>query len=232
MDPYKMSELEDRYPSGTTGRVDDVDYAYLLAMRVAVAKDVSLQLDIKAIEAQSGIYLRLHGATRAVAADVARAGGDLRDALDRLAEDGASYETRCEACAVGASLLSYARLFDSVPVVHVDRWVQSTSPEPRGLCIYDSGNTDDACSLLWDALGETFCRRIEAVFEGDDGAYALDPRYGAYALDPRYGRVGSEERMRSIMEDVIEAAGEFTMPEPVDDDDDEPDYSDSLDEEM
>lgn len=222
-------------------RVDDVDEAHLRAMRVAVARDVLMQLDARKIVAESGTYVRLLGddpnaknwrgrqegrSAEPELMDAAREGADLQTVVDKLGS--------CAVCAIGASLLSYARLFDSVPLTDWNAWRSSGRDT---FSISPNGGTDGAKDVLLDKLGVQFVQSIEQVFEGwEPGTTDCKDDVEGYDVGV-YGEIGSEERMRTIMHQIIEQGGEFVMPyyeasERVDEDEDDANDDGDDDEEV
>lgn len=173
-------------------RIYSIDDAHRLAMRVEVAMDVLKQLDLQRIVATSGVYVSFNGPTPAPVMIAAKHGEDLSEVLDFL--------PTCNVCAVGASLLSYARLFDSVPM-------GNDLGDDRAIFFYHSGDTENVKYIARRMLGDGFINDIEQVFEGWDATH----RRVSYSFN-KYGASGSETRMRVIMQDVIDHGGEFIMP--------------------
>ena len=190
------------------GRIDDVDLAHLRAIRVAVALDVLAQLRTKKYVASGGTYVMMQG--RAI-------GEELQD-RERNGEENPTLELQdvlpklppCDVCAIGASVLSYARLFDNTPigVTRAMAWGSQLR------ITYEGDGIIGAPEFLAAKLGAEFSGTIEMVFEGWDviaqgNADLADVECSPNGLPGGAGYDGSADRMRWIMRNVIANGGVF-----------------------
>jgi hypothetical protein len=162
--------------------------------RVAIAKDVLLQLRLEHINAVSGVYLDFPEAKQ----------NDVGECLvDSDAPVSAVYNVRdCDVCAKGALFLSAARV--------------KKGKTMRDLMItHDSGNVDanalndnSIVRYLSDIFDDQQLWLIEAAFEQNDMRSMKDIEAGGDYL--RYHLDDSEdERLRAIMLNIIENKGTF-----------------------
>lgn len=159
-------------------------------MAVAVANDVLAQLRkrTKGYVVTTGYYIRTGSPLPST--------GDLRDHLDTIQKGG------CQVCALGAALLSKARLYDKVPMNFTN----------GGYASYCSG---DAC---YRSLSDVFSRKQMVLIESAFERMNMDPdsRRDDYtpvaiqnAID--FGTQYSDDkvRLRAIMKNIVENDGVF-----------------------
>lgn len=160
-------------------------------MRIAIAKDVLKQLAAKKIKAKQRVY----GEFKLKA--LVKEGDDLQTILKT------NLKTKsCDACALGAAMISYVRLYDKVKVgeeVHPDDY------SPKELAM-------DRPELT---LGKVFPPEqldlIEAAFEHDGGLvyYSVSELELENAKD--FGRhfKSSYNRLKAIMGNIVKNKGTF-----------------------
>lgn len=119
--------------------------------------------------------------------DLTSAEGSLQDHLDGIQEGG------CEVCALGALLLSKARLYDDVPISN------------DGICITDCLNG------LTTVFSQRQLNLIEAAYEGGRLDYDNSSlERSAVAFGEKYR--DRKARMRAIMQNIVENQGKFVPP--------------------
>jgi len=168
--------------------------------RVAIARDVLAQMaraDPARLRPQTGVYVALR---------LNRRVDNAADLGAILSADNVAY---CETCALGALLVSKARLYDQVPL--------------HKLCVGEysisSYGGDSIRTLLAGEFDADTLYRIEAYFERWD---VCDDRRD----EVRSAFFGSAtRRLAAICEDIVANNGEFTvaMGAPIDEDDPEDD---------
>jgi hypothetical protein len=167
-------------PANPTLRMSEVPPLDLDAMtfeerRVAIAKDVLALLSARRLEPTHGTYINpFHFADDGVD-DLSPE--ELRKLLD-------TPPRKCEVCALGASLVSFVRIFDQLSG--------------------DDFNDRVGLNRVRSALGEAYSWMVEGAFE----RYGVDLDGGRWLViegewvDPR-------PRLRVIMKTVVETAGDF-----------------------
>lgn len=164
---------------------------------VEVALDVLAQLRKRrnGYVATTGYYVE-------TAYDLTEAGGDIRDHLAEI--QGAN----CRVCALGAAVLSKARLYDNVPA---EAFVDGDGGAPRESCTEN----------LLDIFSQDQMDLIETAFECRDSREDGDPwGYNGTKLPARIARAIAfgerfktpKARMRGIMQNIVENRGVFTPP--------------------
>lgn len=155
---------------------------------VAVAKDVLARLDV--LHLQTGWYMTI-GSSSSISFL-----GDLREQVDLVQEE-------CAVCQLGACLLSTARLFDQVPM--------SCFNSGRRALLSESTIHD----LLVGVFDRDTLDLMEAAFECQPLSWLEASPYSiTHAI--HFGRrfVALEDRVRAIMENVIDNGGVFVPPLP------------------
>lgn len=172
---------------------------------VAVAKDVLKQLKAKTIQAHQGVYVSI------ALKEPIKVGCDLQTALLK--------QQFCSVCAMGAAMVSYAKLFDNVPVLE----------NANGLAAIKSyggdvlgASRDQAEAVLKRILSEKEIALLEGAFEA--GGWAADGRpmdnreasadaegWGAYFYGLSLGG-NSSERLKGLMRNIIRNKGYFVVP--------------------
>jgi hypothetical protein len=175
--------------------------------RVAVAGDVIAQIDAKATRISKGNYIRsfavdedgFRSAYNPIPAikEAQDQGGDLRDHLGVIQE-------HCEVCAIGAAVLSKARLYDGVPFSEID----------SGYGGLFNVSDRDCYAALADVFDPVTQDMIEAAFERSVGLARrttkdshFDGLCRADAFGSRYDEL--PDRCRAIYANIIENDGEF-----------------------
>ena len=173
--------------------------------RVAVAKDVLLQLG------RADVPLRMSKASRLCLTSYIN-GLMLDVALDLSLKDQADTVQRtCTVCAMGALLLSKARLLDEIQMADVVIADTDNSGDPSEE-IDIRVSRDAVCRLLGDTFDDNILDRVEAFFE--DCPTNMDPadyyREGisAYAKSMPAPR----DRMVEIAKNIVRNRGEFIVP--------------------
>lgn len=159
-------------------------------MAVAVAKDVLQMLaEENNIQVQTGYYL----SSEYKPIDLE---GDLKDVLPKMTNAG------CRVCAIGALLLSKARLYNQVPLRKIfyrtfSRW--DCEEIAAGRCIF--------IELLTEIFSQRTLDLIEAAFEKSGGSDKY--LYGAINFGTQYK--DDKERLIAIMHNIIDHEGEFVV---------------------
>ncbi len=169
--------------------------------RVAIAKDVILQLNAKKIRAVTGNYLELNGVTRKELDN--NLGKDLRDFLNKRKKP-------CLACALGSCFVSLTKIEDNFKL------------KEKHL-VYESIDDDDFRPRLNRIFGKEQIDMIESAFEisimTNSGVSDNWAPYGerteeyeaklnqAKKFGGRYR--GNESRLIAIMQNIIKNKGEF-----------------------
>lgn len=169
---------------------------------LAVAKDVLEQLD------RQDLPLNTESRKGYVYGNLSFLNNSLEDDLQNHAD---KLQETCTVCALGACLLSAARVYDQIPVKNV---IDSPSE-------VDPNNYFISHNLIISALENIFsgqtCTLIEAAFEQSymllnfTETVSIEQLRGAAAFGCRYN--SDEERLRGIMENVVENEGNFLVPE-------------------
>jgi hypothetical protein len=158
------------------------------AKRVAVARDVIERIEAGKLRVATGGYLYIDEDAGPVDTDglIAR-GGDLQPHVDEI-------ERNCEVCALGAVLLSKARLMDAVPVAVLGHVGSYQGAFHRSLA---------------DVFDENTLLAIESAFE--QGRFGdTDLSRGAAVFGDQFD--DDAERCVAVMEKVIEGNGELAVP--------------------
>lgn len=150
---------------------------------VAVAEDVLVQLRKRknTIIPHQGTYLE----TDAEFTDEQLDGHDLQEYVDKV------QKADCKVCAVGAAVMSKARLFDNVPadVVVV---------------------ADDIHGHLFDVFDENTVALMECAFEQSDSfSTGQSEKHLEAAIEFGERYEDDKERLRAIMKNIIENNGKF-----------------------
>jgi hypothetical protein len=163
-------------------------------MATAVAKDVIAQLNrrTKGYEATPGLYVYIECV---IPTNVT----DLQDAIPSIENQ----VGKCNVCALGAAVLSKARLFDNVPI-------DGEAASYGGVISLDY---DDCFNGLKDIFSESQLQLIEAAFEGwDEGSWETNPAIRrAVAFGEKYID-DDKKRMKAIMQNIIDNDGTFKPP--------------------
>ena len=176
--------------------------------RVAIAKDVLEQLDLKKYYACSGTYFKLELNSYELEF---KEGESLQEYL----VDNSKVES-CSVCAIGSIFASKVRLSNKFNIDHYHDGI-----DDHELALYDH----DMEYSLNEIFSEEQYRLMEVAFEGNDiiGLFTEeeDPEYKSKseltAKDKRYLAAikfydnyrNSEDRMRGIMLNIIENKGKF-----------------------
>lgn len=161
-------------------------------MAVAIANDVLAQLRKrkKGYIASAGVYVSSSAFHNEIDH---KSTLDLKDHLDEIQEDG------CRVCALGAALLSRARLYDNVPFSDFySKW--------------ESDGQSGCHQFLKDVFSHKQLTLIESAFEGADMDYEGD---GLSAREVKrvcayYEKYPDDKaRMRAIMTNIVENGGVF-----------------------
>lgn len=127
-------------------------------------------------------------------------GSDLQDHVDAMVDTG-----RCRVCALGAALLSKAKLFDKVPSNSI--FTQTYG----GPTVWT--NQHDVRENLKDVFSLSVLKRMEAAFEVSyrvvGGDSVSGDVYGAVVFGSQFQ--DPKKRMRAIMENVVANGGEFVV---------------------
>lgn len=162
---------------------------------VQVARDVLAHLGVYRV--QTGRYLM----------------GRVQGIVDRnadLSSHLAEVEEVCSVCALGALLLSKARLYDNVPVLSL------TTDYPRSPDRdYLEVSGSQVRKLLADVFRQHQLHMIESAFEQCSNLQARDYEgisdiRDSIAFGQRYHT--ARERLQAIMENIVENEGEFSPP--------------------
>lgn len=159
--------------------------------RVAVAKDVLLQLELGNVKATNGTYAR-----------------PLRDkdyiTLESAVDEGLGLKAvicdiKCEACARGSMFLSFVRLFNGVDANNDLNTLAQDATQPDG---WDMSQNRD----IKDLFGDDYAL-IENYFEAEDAnaKYAWSTeidKWGAKYKNPR-------TRLELLMKNIVKNKGEF-----------------------
>ena len=177
--------------------------------RVAVAEDVLLQLDRTDVPLRVGGepgyicgepgYISGVDHTGSAAYEGLNLDGNLKDQVDIV-------QRNCTVCAMGALLLSKARLLDEVPMA--DLAYKHREVEDRIIFI----GRADTVRLLKDTFDADTLTRAEAFFEGScmhmrDADYYLGGM-AAYASSMS----SSRERLVMLADNIARNRGEFIVP--------------------
>lgn len=115
---------------------------------------------------------------------------DLQDVLPQILESG------CAVCALGAAMVSKARLYDNVPLKSLFNWAAPC------WTVYRKTTT----KLLEDVFSEHTLRKIECAFE----VFCLFEEkscYGATCFGAKY--LDDRQRLIAIMNNIIDNGGDF-----------------------
>ena len=157
--------------------------------RIAVAKDVIARIDVQAITFGAGDYVM----------------GRLPEAIDGsddVQKHVDTIEKHCTVCMLGGLLLSKARLFDGVPISHIQDGTFLISAE-RGMTAESLSDVFDDVTL--DLLESAF-ERNEMGNEADDDDQSAAVQFGmTFGDDDR-------ARARAIAQILIDNDGEFIVP--------------------
>lgn len=145
-------------------------------MRIAVAKDVLKQLKLRKIIAKFGVYTVTNSVDRVALGALTQQHTDLQDALKVITKP-------CEVCAVGSLLMSYARLYDEVPLEN-----------SATLVSYHHGP-------VMRLFGKWQTQAIENTFEG-----WREPGEGE---DDSWWSTAPERRLKRIMNNIVKNGGKF-----------------------
>jgi hypothetical protein len=172
----------------------DFDALPMEERAVLVAKDVLLQLKLKALQPCSGTYLRPRsGISWEQVCPTRSYKWDAQKQIDKITE-------KCEACAIGSVFLSSIRLFDKLKVEGVRTSYRATMINyVEELQIFTSDNLD----------------LIEKAFEEgaglNGGVGVQDEKENRF--NTQYWNSLSSKRLARIMRNVIKNKGTF-VPEP------------------
>jgi len=160
---------------------------------VAVAKDVLAHLDT--IRARRGIYMNGY---------IPRV-----DRSEDLQKHADTVTTNCKMCALGALMLSKARLYNDVPM---------RSIADNSAMFDDQSSVYASRSDVERAISEIFSLKqmamIETAFEGGTcSAQDCDTDTLSRAAAYTRGVDDSSERIRMVMQNIIDNGGEFIPPE-------------------
>ena len=172
---------------------------------VAVAQDVLDHLD--ALDVKLGVYMNGTIPTEVLLAD-----------RDKVL---AAVQKNCQVCALGACIISKARVCPDVPLASLLEFVpeydEDTDPE-RQVLPTETGIT----KVLNDVFSEKTMELFEAAFEVDPGhcesvkweknqsAVSSREVYGAVVFGSRYGN--NRDRLKAIMTNIVANGGEFRPP--------------------
>lgn len=164
---------------------------------VAVAEDVLKQLRRRKNRLRVGGSGYLSTTYRPTSLD-----GDLREHLDKVESNS------CGVCALGAALLSKARLFDSVPMTEVFYKTGSDNyiPDLSQSCVREN---------LDDVFDKTTLKTVEAAFERNYNLIFEDhecpsPKiYGAVVFGMKFS--DPRKRLQAIMENIVANNGRFVV---------------------
>lgn len=162
-------------------------------MAVAIAKDVIEQLRGPLKAASHYCYLT-------TTYSPTNPDCDLRDILPEMLKEG------CTVCALGAALISKAKLFDAVPLRSlILNHLQGAQ------CVYEMHVTRIlAIKMLESVFSDNTLNDIESAFEKFPNVQGRNT-YGAACFGCKYA--DDTERLVAIMENVIANNGEFVVPE-------------------
>ena len=168
--------------------------------RVAVAEDVLLQLrrlDVPLLVLRGVGYIVGAGHVGSSEYEGIDLDGDLKDHADMV-------QRRCTVCAMGALLLSKARLLDEVPMAAIVR----THDEIGEIDV----DREDAVRLLKDTFDADTLNRVEAFFEGSP-MHMFTRRYYLSGMDAYAKSLATpRERMIEVAENIVHNLGEFIVP--------------------
>jgi hypothetical protein len=169
---------------------------------VQVARDVLAH--IRAYIVRTGSYVSGNVLRKDVNKD-----GDLQDNLDVVAES-------CNVCALGAMLLSKARLYDDVPMRAV--LGQAAMSDYVGPYLSITMERQNVVGQLEDVFESHQLAMIESAFEMKHMTTLPLTReqanrlYDAVAFGISYAPYHSHTRLKAIMENIIENKGVFNPP--------------------
>lgn len=161
--------------------------------RVAIAKDVLLQLQSKFYTPRTGVYVKLQGPTM----ELYNLNPRLDQAFQEMKEEGVT----CKVCGIGACFVSLVNLGNEVPTQYSFQREWS-----------NGANVDT--DLMWKQMGKVFPKvqqsMIENAFEisTNHGRSSSANRERARAFGTRYDG-DARKRLIAIMENIIENKGFF-----------------------
>lgn len=172
---------------------------------IAVAQDVLNQLKYKNYKPVVNYYFN---AEKIDVSNLSLENKDVCDLLPKLCK-------KCEVCALGACLLSTARLYDNMPadeVFMINRdynWTTNSYKDPY-LTLRRS-DEETFADLLSDVFDENQCSLIESAFERTCRGNYEDHEEVCRAIEFGEKYDDDKKRMRAIMRNVIRNDGWFTV---------------------
>lgn len=160
--------------------------------RVAIAKDVIKQLELKKLVATPGTYFSISQRV----AEKLKPTAQLQKELKKI--------PKCEVCALGACFVSAVRKFNDLTVQEVELGKYN---DELGLYTSSDLGRDGTTDKLNEFFEPEQLNRIEQAFEGWDRSVYHNDEYGTVAFYAKYPN--ATRRMKAIMQNIIRNKGEF-----------------------
>lgn len=163
-------------------------------LRVAVARDVLIQLRLNRLEAASGTYVCID--TEDVDPEIVDAAYDTDQSFQEFFKK--NKKVKCEACALGSAFISLVNIENKCSVI-------------------DMNQHDD----MFKRLTRSFCVKnmslMESAFEGNITNHGMpeeDATYEHLKMAAEWGDTygDDEKRLRAIMLNIIRNNGDFKVP--------------------